>query len=145
MKRPKSANGALAWTAAEDRMVLRMRVRGESSEAIAAVIQRTPAAVQSRASKLRRSGKAAVPELRFWSAPETDRVVAMREAGATVVTIARVIGRSEHAVRDRVRALQDDGTLDGASGGVDRDHVRRIPPIDPLLAALHAEFARRSA
>ena len=124
MTRPKrDATVKGAWSPSEGRVIMDMRVRNESDEAIAAVLHRTPAAIQSRASKLRRSGVALVPELRFWSPSETDRVVAMREAGATVAAIARVVGRSEHAVRDRVRAMQDDGTLNGAPGGVDRDHV----------------------
>ena len=119
-----------------------MRVRNESDEAIAALLDRTPAAVQSRASKLRRSGVALVPALRFWSAPEVEKVIMLYEAGATSATIAAEIGRSLWSVKEKVADLQDEGTIDGRAGGVSSDHVRRIPTADPLLAALHAAHGR---
>lgn len=106
---------------------------------------RSEDSIASRASKLRRSGALPVPALRFWSDDEVATLVAMRDAGATTGEIGTALGRSAWAVKDKVAALMAEGTIPGHGGGVDRDHVRRIPAIDPLLLALHAEYGRRSA
>ena len=136
---------AVAWIPAEDATLLDMRRRGEGDAAIAATLGRSEDSIASRASKLRRSGAMPVPALRFWSDDEVATLVSMREAGATTAEIGTALGRSGWAVKDKISGLMDSGVLPGHAGGVDRDHVRRIPANDPLLAALHQEYGRRSA
>ena len=118
---------AAAWTPRESDTLAAMRRRGASDAEIGQVLGRSCSSIASRASTLRRTGTADVPALRQWTDAEVERVIDLWDPGETNAAIGAAIGRSEWAVRERIRWLQADGDL----GGRVQERRPRPRPADP--------------
>lgn len=98
------------WSAEEDRLVGEMTAAGFASESIAALVGRTPSAIQTRRSYLAVTSQFFPP----WTALE-DRLVAELCPLMRYRDLGILIGRTHHAIRNRTREIgaavpaKDDG------------------------------------
>lgn len=130
------------WSPADDRRAVDLRNGGATDAAIAADLGRTESAVQSRLSLLRSRGEAMMSLMRVsWSEDSIVAVIGMLDDGKTFAAIARALGINRETVRANVELLRAEGRV----ADPDEDAVITVPAGDPLLAALHLEYARRSA
>ena len=139
MRTRPNAIGAQPYSPGDDQRLLDLRSQGRTDREIADMTGRSIGSVGGRFHRLRRDG-GEVASLRRqpWSEDRVQHVIRLLDDGMNLAGIARIIGANSETVRRYVELLRAEGRIEDS----DEDEPIVVPPGDPLLRALRAEFGR---